>query len=133
MNNTIVELTQSMFDLEVSRSACKLALKKKQYNKEDIDEATDSIYGETKESKCDWTVRVARLRELVTQGKTQKEMAQICVDEELFGGMASAKQCMPYIKMAQEWSFQEQNEIDNEEVSMEELTDVTTKINSATS
>jgi len=107
MNNTIVELAQTIFDSGVSKSACKLALKKKGYNKEDINEATDSVYGETKEAKCDWTARVARLRELVTQNKTQKEMAQICVDEELFGGMASAKQCMPYIKMAQEWAKQE--------------------------
>ena len=81
------------------------------YTKEDINEATSLVYGEVKVTKCDWPSRVQRLRELVADGShTQKEMAQILVDEGLFGGMASAKQCMPYITMAIEWSHQENNE-----------------------
>ena len=110
MNKTIIELTESMQELDVSKSAAKLALKKRNYNANDIIEATDQVYGITRVAKCDWTARVARMRELIKEGHTQKVMAQMLVKEDLFGGMATAKQCMPYIKMAQEWARQEQTD-----------------------
>lgn len=107
MNKTIVELAQSMKGLEVTRSGAMAALKKKNYAIEDINEALTEVYGEKVVAKCDWEARVRRLRELVEMGFTQKEMAEMVVAEGLFGGMATAKQCMPYIKMAQEWAAQE--------------------------
>jgi len=107
MNKTIIELTESMQELGVSKSAAKLALKKRNYSANDIAEATDTVYGITRVAKCDWEARVLRMRELIKEGHTQKVMAQMLVKEDLFGGMATAKQCMPYIKMAQEWARQE--------------------------
>ncbi len=99
-----------MKNLEVTRSAAKSALKKKNYSDEDISDALIEVYGEAVMAKCDWEARVRRLRELVIEGYTQKEMAEMVVAEDLFGGMATAKQCMPYIKMAQEWAKQEVEE-----------------------
>ena len=74
----------------------------------DFDDELNEVYGEAQAKKADWEERVTRLRELVRENKyTQKQMAEICVNEGLFGGMASAKQCMPYINMAIEWANQE--------------------------
>ena len=94
-------------EMDVTRSAAKAALKKNTDDMKLIEEVLTDVYGEAVVAKCDWEARVKRLRELVTEGHTQKQMAEIVVKEGLFGGMATAKQCMPYIKMAQEWAAQE--------------------------
>jgi len=116
----ILGLTNQLFDLEVNRQGAISSLKKKFMTSNDVDEAKIildeidqaiiSIYGEPTKGKADWEARVLRLRELVKEDKSQKDMAIIVVAEGLFGGMATAKQCMPYIKMAQEWSKQEMND-----------------------
>lgn len=108
----VIDLANDLKGLGVNRSASIVALKKKGYNQETIDEAIDTVFGaKVDRSKADWTSRVARLRELVAADKyTQAQMAEICVKEGLFGGMASAKQCMPYINMAIEWAEQEKNQ-----------------------
>lgn len=103
--NTL-DLVMQMKDMGASRTSAVQMLKKQGI--EHFELSISEVYGEATAKKADWEERVARLRELVRENKyTQKQMAEICVDEGLFGGMASAKQCMPYINMAIEWANQE--------------------------
>lgn len=106
---TVKELAQQLQDLGVNKSSAIVALKKKGYKIEVIDEAITEIYGETSgRIKADWVARVKRMRELNSYNKfTQKQIAEILVNEGLFGGLASANQCVIYIGMAQEWARQE--------------------------
>lgn len=102
--NTLEIVTQ-MHEMGASRTSATQMLKAQGIK--NFDAELTEVYGEKTAAKADWEERVRRLRELVKTDLTQKQMAQVCVDEGLFGGMASAKQCMPYINMAQEWAKQE--------------------------
>ncbi len=105
---TAYETAQELKNLGVNRSSAIVALKKQRFEKDDIELAIDDIYETTDRAKADWSARVLRIRQLVAENKyTQKQIAEIVVAEGLFGGLASAKQCMPYIVFAQEWSRQE--------------------------
>lgn len=112
MNKTALNSAKSMHNLKITRTAARAALQKRDYTAEEINTALIEVYGEVKKSRADWSQRVQKMRQLVKESKyTQKEMADILVSEKAFGGKASARQCMPYIAMAQEWVKQELKEL----------------------
>ena len=102
---TTLEIVTQMHEMGASRTSATQMLKAQGIKV--FDEELDEVYGEKSAAKADWEERVRRLRQLTKGDFTQKQMAEICVSEGLFGGMASAKQCMPYINMAVEWAAQE--------------------------